>query len=47
MPKSKENRMPFASLDDIRGFCRDLPGGDLRFADMATFTEAGVSGAGD
>jgi len=27
--------MPFASLDDIRAFCRDLPGGDRRFADMA------------
>ena len=39
--------MPFASLDDIRAFCRDLPGGDRRFAGMATFTEAGVSGADD
>ena len=27
--------MPFASLDDIRAFCRDLPGGDRRFADIA------------
>jgi nicotinate-nucleotide--dimethylbenzimidazole phosphoribosyltransferase len=27
--------MPFSSLDDIRAFCRDLPGGDRRFADMA------------
>ena len=27
--------MPFASLDDIRAFCRDLPGGDRRFADVA------------
>jgi nicotinate-nucleotide--dimethylbenzimidazole phosphoribosyltransferase len=27
--------MPFDSLDDIRAFCRDLPGGDRRFADMA------------
>src|SRR5258705_3027549 len=27
--------MPFDSLDDIRAFCRDLPGGDQRFADMA------------
>jgi len=27
--------MPFASLDDIRTFCRDLPGGERRFADMA------------
>jgi nicotinate-nucleotide--dimethylbenzimidazole phosphoribosyltransferase len=33
--KQKENRMQFASLDDIRAFCRDLPGGDQRFADMA------------
>jgi nicotinate-nucleotide--dimethylbenzimidazole phosphoribosyltransferase len=33
--KQKENRMPFDSLDDIRAFCRDLPGGDQRFADMA------------
>ena len=27
--------MQFASLDDIRAFCRDLPGGDRRFADIA------------
>lgn len=27
--------MPFASLDDLRAFCRDLPGGEQRFADMA------------
>jgi nicotinate-nucleotide--dimethylbenzimidazole phosphoribosyltransferase len=27
--------MSFASLDDIRAFCRDLPGGDQRFADIA------------
>jgi len=27
--------MPFATLDDIRTFCRDLPGGDRRFADLA------------
>jgi nicotinate-nucleotide--dimethylbenzimidazole phosphoribosyltransferase len=27
--------MPFASLDDIRTFCRDLPGGEQRFADIA------------
>lgn len=33
--KQKENRMPFASLDDIRAFCRDLPGGDRRFAGVA------------
>ncbi|HET6224355.1 MAG TPA: nicotinate-nucleotide--dimethylbenzimidazole phosphoribosyltransferase, partial [Dongiaceae bacterium] len=34
-PARRENRMPFASLDDIRAFCRDLPGGDRRFADIA------------
>jgi nicotinate-nucleotide--dimethylbenzimidazole phosphoribosyltransferase len=33
--KQKENRMQFASLDDIRAFCRDLPGGDPRFAELA------------
>src|SRR5215212_1828031 len=27
--------MQFASLDDIRTFCRDLPGGDPRFAEFA------------
>jgi nicotinate-nucleotide--dimethylbenzimidazole phosphoribosyltransferase len=27
--------MPFHTLDDIRTFCRDLPGGDRRFADIA------------
>jgi nicotinate-nucleotide--dimethylbenzimidazole phosphoribosyltransferase len=27
--------MQFDSLDDIRRFCRDLPGGDERFAEMA------------
>ena len=27
--------MPFDSLDDIRAFCRHLPGGDRRFADIA------------
>jgi len=27
--------MRFASLDDIRAFCRDLPGGEQRFADIA------------
>src|SRR6188472_2738482 len=27
--------MPFASLEDIRAFCRDLPRGDQRFADIA------------
>ena len=30
-----ENRMPFHTLDDIRTFCRDLPRGDRRFADIA------------
>jgi nicotinate-nucleotide--dimethylbenzimidazole phosphoribosyltransferase len=28
--------MQFDSLDDIRAFCRDLPGSDQRFADIAT-----------
>ena len=27
--------MPFASLDDIRAFCRDQPDGNRRFADIA------------
>src|SRR6476620_2438095 len=27
--------MQFASLDDISAFCRDLPGGEQRFADIA------------
>ena len=27
--------MPFASLDDIRAFCRELPGGEQRFAGIA------------
>lgn len=27
--------MPFDSLDDIRAFCRDLPGSDPRFAELA------------
>src|SRR3954467_6884778 len=27
--------MPFDSLDDIRAFCRDLPGGDARAAEAA------------
>jgi nicotinate-nucleotide--dimethylbenzimidazole phosphoribosyltransferase len=39
MPESlkeqKENRMPFDSLDDIRTFCRDLPKGDRRTAELA------------
>ena len=39
--------MPFASLDDIRAFCRDLPAANRQFAGMAAFTEAGVSGADD
>jgi nicotinate-nucleotide--dimethylbenzimidazole phosphoribosyltransferase len=29
------NRMPFDSLDDIRAFCRDLPGGNARAAEAA------------
>src|SRR3981189_3009183 len=29
------NRMQFGSLDDIRAFCRDLPGGDRRAAEAA------------
>jgi nicotinate-nucleotide--dimethylbenzimidazole phosphoribosyltransferase len=27
--------MPFASLDDLRAFCRDLPGAEQRFSDIA------------
>ena len=33
------NRMQFDSLDDIRAFCRDLPGGDARAADAATLRQ--------
>ncbi|HYI31301.1 MAG TPA: nicotinate-nucleotide--dimethylbenzimidazole phosphoribosyltransferase [Bradyrhizobium sp.] len=31
--------MQFDSLDDIRAFCRDLPGGDARAADAATLRQ--------
>ena len=41
--KRKENRMQFASLDDIRAFCRDLPGGDQRFADMAAHRQQNLT----
>jgi nicotinate-nucleotide--dimethylbenzimidazole phosphoribosyltransferase len=35
--------MQFASLDDIRAFCRDLPGGDQRFADMAAHRQQNLT----
>ena len=35
--------MQFASLDDIRAFCRDLPGGDRRFADMAAHRQQNLT----
>jgi nicotinate-nucleotide--dimethylbenzimidazole phosphoribosyltransferase len=35
--------MPFASLDDIRAFCRDLPGGDRRFADIAAHRQQNLT----
>jgi len=35
--------MPFASLDDIRAFCRDLPRGDRRFADMAAHRQQNLT----
>src|SRR6187399_1648111 len=35
--------MPFASLDDIRAFCRDLPGGNGRFADMAAHRQQNLT----
>ncbi len=41
--KQKENRMQFASLDDIRAFCRDLPGGDQQFADMAAHRQQNLT----
>jgi nicotinate-nucleotide--dimethylbenzimidazole phosphoribosyltransferase len=41
--KQKENRMQFDSLDDIRTFCRDLPGGDRRFADMAAHRQQNLT----
>jgi nicotinate-nucleotide--dimethylbenzimidazole phosphoribosyltransferase len=31
--------MPFASLDDIRAFCRDLPRGDRRFGEIAAIRQ--------
>src|SRR5205807_10642289 len=33
------NRMQFDSLDDIRAFCRDLPGGDQRAAENAALRQ--------
>ena len=33
--RAQGNRMQFDSLDDIRAFCRDLPNGDVRFAEAA------------
>src|SRR6476620_7413974 len=35
--------MQFASLDDIRAFCRDLPGGERRFADMAAHRQQNLT----
>jgi len=35
--------MQFASLDDIRAFCRDLPGGNGRFADMAAHRQQNLT----
>ena len=35
--------MPFASLDDIRAFCRDLPSGNGRFADMAAHRQQNLT----
>src|SRR6476659_6270047 len=35
--------MQFASLADIRAFCRDLPGGDQRFADMAAHRQQNLT----
>ena len=35
--------MPFASLDDIRAFCRELPGGNRRFADMAAHRQQNLT----
>jgi nicotinate-nucleotide--dimethylbenzimidazole phosphoribosyltransferase len=35
--------MSFASLDDIRAFCRDLPGGDRRFADTAAHRQQNLT----
>src|SRR6476619_5170181 len=35
--------MQFASLDDIRAFCRDLPGGERRFADIAALRQQNLT----
>ena len=35
--------MQFDSLDDIRAFCRDLPGGDARAADAATLRQQALT----
>jgi len=35
--------MQFDSLDDIRAFCRDLPGGDSRAADAATLRQQALT----
>jgi nicotinate-nucleotide--dimethylbenzimidazole phosphoribosyltransferase len=35
--------MPFASLDDIRAFCRDLPGGNRQFADKAAHRQQNLT----
>ena len=35
--------MPFASLDDIRAFCRDLPDGNRRFADLAALRQQNLT----
>ena len=35
--------MPFDSLDDIRAFCRDLPQGDQRLADIAAERQANLT----
>ena len=40
---AKENRMQFDSLDDIRTFCRDLPAGDPRFADIAAHRQQNLT----
>ena len=35
--------MQFDSLDDIRTFCRDLPGGDVHAADAATLRQQSLT----
>src|ERR1700730_5628607 len=37
------NRMQFDSLDDIRTFCRDLPGGDAAAADAAALRQQALT----